>query len=72
MRTTLSLANFYSPNSAGERGTTIGYLGSSSLAYSPYDSKKLNLPMYKVYETCKANETPSGRFVRVDRVAALC
>lgn len=27
--------------------------------------------MYKVYETCKANETPSGRFVRVDRVVTL-
>ena len=27
--------------------------------------------MYKVYETCKANETPCGRFVRIDRIVML-
>ena len=41
------------------------------LLFSSLRQYKTNLPMYKVYETCKANETPCGRFVRIDRIVML-
>ena len=58
-----------------KRGTMISVtsiLGSVFfLFFSSLRQYKTNLPMYKVYETCKANETPCGRFVRIDRIVML-